>query len=120
MSGPGYDAVVVGAGPNGLVAANRLVDAGWAVLVLESQPEVGGAVRSDRDVHPDYVHDTSDVAFGEFLGCLRLAAGFATRPITSWRFAEHRLLVAGEHGDRDVDPGSGLPDQDPFALPPSM
>ncbi len=53
-----YDAVVVGAGPNGLVAANRLVDAGWSVLVLEAQPTVGGAVRSDRDVHPDFVHDT--------------------------------------------------------------
>ena len=55
---PSYDAVVVGAGPNGLVAANHLVDAGWSVLVLEAQPEVGGAVRSARDVHPDFVHDT--------------------------------------------------------------
>ena len=54
----GYDAVVVGAGPNGLVAANHLLDAGWSVLVLEEQPDVGGAVRSDRSVHPDFVHDT--------------------------------------------------------------
>ena len=54
----GWDAVVVGAGPNGLVAANRLLDAGWSVLVLEAQPDVGGAVRSARDVHPDHVHDT--------------------------------------------------------------
>jgi phytoene dehydrogenase-like protein len=45
MTGP-YDAVVVGAGPNGLVAANHLVDKGWSVLVLEAQPTVGGAVRS--------------------------------------------------------------------------
>ena len=44
-SGKGHDAVVVGAGPNGLVAANCLADAGWSVLVLEAQPEVGGAVR---------------------------------------------------------------------------
>ncbi|MGW7174317.1 phytoene desaturase family protein [Streptomyces xanthophaeus] len=51
------DAVVIGAGPNGLVAANVLVDAGWSVEVLEAQPEPGGAVRSDRGVHPDYVSD---------------------------------------------------------------
>jgi phytoene dehydrogenase-like protein len=53
-----HDAIVVGSGPNGLVAANLLVDAGWSVLVLEAQPTPGGAVRSDRDVHPDFVHDT--------------------------------------------------------------
>ncbi|WP_046494207.1 phytoene desaturase family protein [Streptomyces odonnellii] len=51
------DAVVIGAGPNGLVAANLLADAGWSVEVLEEQNEPGGAVRSDRGVHPDYVSD---------------------------------------------------------------
>ncbi|MFD6542311.1 phytoene desaturase family protein, partial [Streptomyces goshikiensis] len=51
------DAVVIGAGPNGLVAANLLLDAGWSVEVLEAQEEPGGAVRSDRGVHPDYVSD---------------------------------------------------------------
>ncbi|MFI0713515.1 phytoene desaturase family protein [Streptomyces inhibens] len=51
------DAVVIGAGPNGLVAANLLADAGWTVEVLEEQNEPGGAVRSDRGVHPDYIND---------------------------------------------------------------
>ncbi|OQR61487.1 FAD-dependent oxidoreductase [Streptomyces maremycinicus] len=51
------DAVVIGAGPNGLVAANLLVDAGWSVEVLEEQPEPGGAVRHDRGVDPEFVND---------------------------------------------------------------
>ncbi|MFJ6850973.1 phytoene desaturase family protein [Streptomyces sp. NPDC091271] len=51
------DAVVIGAGPNGLVAANLLAAEGWSVEVLEAQQEPGGAVRSDRGVHPDYVSD---------------------------------------------------------------
>ncbi len=54
---PTYDAVVIGAGPNGLVAANRLVDAGWSVLVLEARPHVGGAVHSDRALDPAFEHD---------------------------------------------------------------
>ncbi|WP_328744264.1 NAD(P)/FAD-dependent oxidoreductase [Streptomyces sp. NBC_00285] len=51
------DAVVIGAGPNGLVAANLLADAGWSVEVLEEQPESGGAVRHDHGVDPAYVSD---------------------------------------------------------------
>jgi phytoene dehydrogenase-like protein len=52
------DAVVIGSGPNGLVAANHLADAGWEILLLEAQPSIGGAVRSDRELHPDFVSDT--------------------------------------------------------------
>ena len=51
------DAVVIGAGPNGLIAANHLADAGWKVVVCEEQPEPGGAVPGDdqqgRQRRPD-------------------------------------------------------------------
>jgi phytoene dehydrogenase-like protein len=50
------DAVVIGAGHNGLVAAALLADAGWDVLVLEAQPDPGGAVRS-AELVPGYISD---------------------------------------------------------------
>ncbi len=51
------DAVVIGAGHNGLVAANLLADRGWQVTVLEEAEEPGGAVRSGELVEPGFTHD---------------------------------------------------------------
>src|SRR5215210_1165787 len=52
------DAIVIGAGPNGLVAANLLADRGWEVLVLEAASEPGGAVRSaELTGQPGFGHD---------------------------------------------------------------
>ncbi|MBX5470716.1 MAG: NAD(P)/FAD-dependent oxidoreductase [Thermoleophilaceae bacterium] len=51
------DALVIGAGPNGLVAANLLADRGWEVTVLEAAPEPGGAVKSAELVEPGFVND---------------------------------------------------------------
>lgn len=50
------DAVVIGGGHNGLVAAALLADAGWDVVVLEAQNEPGGAVRS-AELVPGFVSD---------------------------------------------------------------
>jgi phytoene dehydrogenase-like protein len=76
------DAVVIGAGPNGLVAANVLADAGWSVEVLEEQPEPGGGVRHDRGVDPDFVSDL-------FSSFYPLAA--ASPVLTALRLEDHGL-----------------------------
>jgi phytoene dehydrogenase-like protein len=43
-----YDVVIVGGGHNGLVAATYLARAGKSVVILEANPEVGGATQSVR------------------------------------------------------------------------
>jgi phytoene dehydrogenase-like protein len=53
----GVDAIVIGAGPNGLVAANLLADAGWSVVVLEGQDEPGGSVRTAEVTAPGFRND---------------------------------------------------------------
>lgn len=76
------DAIVIGAGPNGLVAANLLADAGWDVLVLEANSEPGGAVRSAEVAAPGYVSDL----FSAFY-----PLGLASPVLRGLRLEEHGL-----------------------------
>src|SRR4051795_10430226 len=57
------DAVVIGAGPNGLTAAATLARHGWRVLVLEAKGRPGGAVYSEALTLPGYLHDVGAAFF---------------------------------------------------------
>ena len=51
------DAIVIGSGHNGLVAAFCLARAGWRVVVIERAAKIGGAIRTESVTLPGFRHD---------------------------------------------------------------
>ena len=86
-----YDAVVVGAGPNGLAAAIKLAQHDVRVLVVERAPTVGGGARSEALTLPGFIHDT-----GSAIHPLGMASPFL------------RTLPLEQHGLEWVDPPLAL------------
>ena len=91
MSAGSCDAIVVGAGPNGLAAAIALLQAGRSVRVLEAAPTVGGGTRTEELTLPGFRHDVCSA-----IHPLALASPFL------------RSLPLDEHGLRFVHPEVAL------------
>jgi phytoene dehydrogenase-like protein len=51
------DGIIIGGGHNGLIAANYLARAGARVLVLESQPHIGGGLSTEEITLPLFRHN---------------------------------------------------------------
>ncbi|MFD0414998.1 phytoene desaturase family protein [Streptomyces sp. NPDC127108] len=56
------DAVVVGAGPNGLTAAVELARRGFSVAVFEARGTIGGGARTEELTLPGFRHDPCSAA----------------------------------------------------------
>ena len=63
-----YDAVIVGAGHNGLAAAVRLAEKGWRVAVVEEKATPGGAVKTRELTLPGFRHDFAAMNLSMFAG----------------------------------------------------
>jgi phytoene dehydrogenase-like protein len=106
------DAVVIGTGPNGLVAANLLADRGWDVVCLEAADTPGGAVRSGQITAPGFVNDLCS-AFYPLAGTpAPISRLDLARYGLSWRHAPDVLAHLSPGGgaavlSRDVDATAG-------------
>lgn len=63
-----YDAIVVGAGHNGLAAAIHLASRGWKIAVIEQAVEAGGAVKTREVTLPGFRHDLCAMNLSMFAG----------------------------------------------------
>jgi phytoene dehydrogenase-like protein/ABC-type polar amino acid transport system ATPase subunit len=69
-----YDAIIVGAGINGLAAAVHLAAKGWKVVVLERADAAGGAVKTGEITLPGFRHDLYAMNLSLFAGSPFFAA----------------------------------------------
>ncbi|HLJ71777.1 MAG TPA: NAD(P)/FAD-dependent oxidoreductase [Roseiarcus sp.] len=69
-----YDAIVIGAGHNGLAAALRLSEKGWRVAVIEAKDQPGGAVKTREATLPGFRHDLCAMNLSMFAGSPFFAA----------------------------------------------
>ena len=75
-----YDAVVVGAGPNGLAAAITLALKGLKVFLVEEKEKIGGGVKSKELTLPGFTHDLCSTVYPFAFG----SPFFRSLPLSSW------------------------------------
>lgn len=64
---PADDVIIVGSGMNSLVCAALLARGGKTVRVLERNDRLGGCIRTEALIHPDFIHDTLSTLYPLFV-----------------------------------------------------
>ncbi len=77
-----YDAIIIGAGHNGLTAAAYLARAGNKVLLLERRPQVGG-IAVTEEIFPGF----------KFSTCEHLAGAFSKNIVSDLKLDQHGLEI---------------------------
>jgi phytoene dehydrogenase-like protein len=62
-----FDAVIIGSGINGMVAAAELALAGWTVALIERNQSIGGFIATEERTRPGYLHDTYSSWHSQFV-----------------------------------------------------
>lgn len=106
-----FDAVVIGAGINGLVAAAELAGAGWRVALVDERDRIGGFIDSGELTEPGFTHDT----FSSWHPLFMAGGAYASLGADL-----HRLGLTYRNADGPVtasvsDRGAVVADRDPEA-----
>jgi phytoene dehydrogenase-like protein len=96
------EAVVVGAGPNGLAAAAELAREGVRVRVLEAAAEIGGGTRTSELTVPGVLHDHCSAVHPMAVGSPFLRSLELERHGLEWRWPEVDLAHPLDDGTAGV------------------
>ena len=95
-----FDAIIIGAGPNGLLCGAYLAKAGLKVLLLEKRHEIGGGLITEEVTAPNFLHDThaiymAMIDYAPAINDLKLSDNIRwvrPEPTMSMHFSDGRVL----------------------------
>lgn len=102
-----YDAIVIGGGHNGLVAANYLAKAGSKVCVIEQRQLVGGAAVTEA-IHPGFQYSRASYVFSLFRPHISADLGlYGRHGLKLLRRLPSSFTPTPERGGRSLTLGAG-------------
>ena len=109
MNSKKYDVTIIGGGHNGLVAATYLAKAGKSVVILEANPEIGGATQSVQsfpgfDAHLSRYSYLVSLLPDKIVSDLGLSFTCISREVSSYTpYSDKGLYVSRKWDERTAD-----------------